>query len=435
MDANNTYLVEVAVTDAESVVTKKLLTITVLLDTDRDGIGDKNDADLDGDGIPNATEGTADPDADGIPNQLDLDSDGDGIPDNIEAQTTAGFKAPSGVDADKNGMDDAYGAGLVPVNTESTDNPDYLDTNSDGTGETDTKEAGLTLAGADMDKDGLDDAVDTDDTNFGSANAGITDVLAAYPKLGAEVNWRIPNMPPVFSSPAAATFSENGTGTALDVQTTDDKDNEASGLTYSFSGGADVALFDLDSKTGVITFKPAPDYEKPADANKDNAHVLQVQACDSESACTTQDVIINVIDVDEDNDGDGLLDSYEKNAGVPKDTDGDGKPDWLDTDDDGDGIMTKYEKPDTNGNQTPDDALDTDGDSKPNYLDTDDDGDKKLTKDEKADKNKDGNPLDAYDMDADGIPDYLDDKEVPTVVLHVRGFLQGAYVPSGRLDA
>ena len=78
----------------------------------------------------------------------------------------------------------------------------------------------------------------------------------------------------------------------------------------------------------------------------------------------------------------------------------------------------------------PDDALDTDGDSKPNYLDTDDDGDKKLTKDEKADKNKDGKPLDAYDMDADGIPDYLDDKEVPTVVLHVRGFLQGAYVAS-----
>lgn len=426
-DGNNTYLVEVAVTDIEGVMVKKLMTITVLKDTDTDGLGDKNDLDLDGDGIPNATEGTADPDADGIPNQLDLDSDGDGIPDNIEAQTTAAFKAPSGTDADKNGMDDAYGAGLVPVNTESTDNPDYLDTNSDETGENDTKEAGLTLAGADTDKDGLDDAVDTDDAKFGPAHAGITNVLAAYPKLGAEVNWRIPNMPPVFSSPAAVTFSENGTGTALDVQTTDDKDNEASGITYSFSGGADVALFNLDSKTGIITFKSAPDYEKPADANKDNAHVLQVQACDSESACTTQDVIINVVDVDEDNDGDGLLDSYEKNAGVPKDTDKDGKPDWLDTDDDGDGILTKYEKPDANGDGNPADALDTDGDGKPNYLDTNDDGDKKLTKDEKPDKNKDGNPLDAYDMDADGIPDYLDNNEVPTVVLHVRGFLQGAY--------
>jgi hypothetical protein len=428
-DANNTYLVEVAVADTEGVMTKKLLTITVLKDTDRDGVADKNDADLDGDGIPNATEGTtdADADADGIPNQLDLDSDGDGIPDNIEAQTTAAFKAPTGVDADKNGVDDVYGAGLVPVDTEGDGKKDYLDTNSDGTGETDTKEAGLTLAGADADKDGLDDAVDTDDAGFGPANAGITDVLATYPKLGAEVNWRIPNMPPEFTSPAAATFSENGTDVVLDVQTSDDKDAEASGLIYNFTGGADQALFTLDTKTGNIRFKTVPDYEKPADSDKNNAYLLQVQACDSENACTTQNVVINVTDVDEDNDGDGLLDSFEKNAGKDKDTDGDGKPDWLDTDDDGDGILTQYEKPDANADGNPADALDTDGDGKPNYLDTDDDGDKKLTKDERADKNKDGNPLDAYDMDADGIPDYLDDDEVPTVVLHVRGFLQGAY--------
>lgn len=424
---DNTYEVIVKVDDGHEGMDTQTLTVKILKDTDADGIPNINDLDLDGDGIPNTTEGNADLDGDGIPNALDLDSDGDGIPDNIEAQTTAGFTAPSGVDANQDGLDDAYGAGLIPVDTESDGNPDYLDTNSDGTGENDTKEAGITLAGADADKDGLDDAIDTDDAKFGPAHAGITNVLAAYPKLGDEVNWRIPNMPPVFSSPAAVTFSENGTGTALDVQTTDDKDNESSGITYSFSGGADVALFNLDSKTGIITFKSAPDYEKPADANKDNAHVLQVQACDSESACTTQDVIINVVDVDEDNDGDGLLDSREKNAGVPKDTDGDGKPDWLDTDDDGDGILTKYEKPDANGDGNPADALDTDGDGKPNYLDTDDDGDKKLTKDEKPDKNKDGNPLDAYDMDADGIPDYLDNNEVPTVVLHVRGFLQGAY--------
>ena len=75
----------------------------------------------------------------------------------------------------------------------------------------------------------------------------------------------------------------------------------------------------------------------------------------------------------------------------------------------------------------PSGCTNTDKDAQPDYLDKDDDNDGKLTLNESADKNKDGNPADAHDMDADNIPDYLDDKEVPTVVLHVRGLLQGAY--------
>lgn len=646
-DANNTYLVEVAATDAEGAITKKLLTITVLKDTDGDGVGDKNDADVDGDGIPNTTEGTTDTDGDGIQNQWDLDSDGDGIPDNIEAQATAAFKAPSGVDADKNGIDDAYGAGLVPVDTESDGKKDYLDLDSENTGGDDNTESDVpVLSGVDADKDGLDDTIDTDDAKFGPANAGITDMLAAYPKTGAEVNWRVPNTPPVFTSPTAATFDENGTDVALNVEITDDKNSEAaSGIGYSIVGSDDDARFTIDTKTGDIKFKAVPDYEAPIDKNKDNAYILTVKACDMEGGCSEQTMTINVIDVDEDNDSDGLMDSKEAelgtdrwnpdtdgdglkdgeevdtlktdplkadtdgdglsdgdevlksktdplkadtdgdgvndgaevgadpatpvdtdadgtadafdtdddNDGIPTkdeapdanadlnpddarntdgdllpdyldneddgdgvltkyedpagkrdsdkdgkldyldddddndgllteyeqadpnkdgnpadqrdtdkdgiadwldtdddgdgvltqyeladkdgngnptdatDTDGDGKFNWLDVDDDNDGILTKYEKPDTNADGNPADALDTDTDSKPNYLDSDDDGDSKLTKDEQPDKNKDGNPADAYDADADGIPSYLDAAEVPTVVLHVRGFLQGAY--------
>lgn len=43
-------------------------------------------ADTDGDGIPDAEEGTGDPDGDGVPNYLDLDSDGDGASDTAERQ-------------------------------------------------------------------------------------------------------------------------------------------------------------------------------------------------------------------------------------------------------------------------------------------------------------------------------------------------------------
>ncbi|OQW99670.1 MAG: hypothetical protein BWK73_50030 [Thiothrix lacustris] len=646
-NGDNAYTVIIKVADGKGGEDTQTLNIDILKDTDKDGVADVNDADIDGDGIPNTEEGTTDFDADGIANQLDLDSDGDGIPDNIEAQTTAGFKVPSGVDANKDGVDDAYGAGLTPVDTEADGKKDYLDLDSENTGGDDNTESDVpVLSGVDADKDGLDDAIDSDDTRFGPANAGITDVLAAYPKTGVEVNWRLPNTPPEFTSANAVVVDENSTAVVLNVAVTDDKNSEAtSTIGYSIVGSDDDARFTIDAKTGDIKFKLTPDYEKPTDKNKDNAYILSIKACDAEGGCSNQTIIVSVADVDEDNDADGLMDSVEKtlgtdlwnadtdgdglqdgeevntlktdplkadtdgdglsdgdevlksktdplnkdtdgdgindktevgadptkpvdsdgdgtadafdtdddNDGIPTkdeapdtngdlsptdaldtdkdgipnyldkeddgdgvltqyedptakrdsdkdgildyldedddndgllteyeqadpnsdgnpadqrdtdkdgiadwldtdddgdgvltqyeladkdgngnptdatDTDGDGKFNWLDVDDDNDGILTKYEKPDADANGNPSDALDTDTDSKPNYLDSDDDGDSKLTADEKADKNKDGNPTDAYDADADNIPSYLDPAEIPTVVLHVRGFLQGAY--------
>jgi uncharacterized repeat protein (TIGR01451 family) len=105
-----------------------------------------------------------DTDGDGRTNQLDLDSDGDGIPDNNEGQSTTGYTPPSGADTNADGLDDAYGfgsGGVLPVNTDGADTPDYLDLDSDNEGGNDTVEAGLTLTGTDSDHDGLDDAVDT----------------------------------------------------------------------------------------------------------------------------------------------------------------------------------------------------------------------------------------------------------------------------------
>jgi hypothetical protein len=160
-------------------------------DCDRDGDGIPNDldADDDGDGIPDSVEGdlTVDTDGDGIPDRIDADSDGDGIPDNIEAQTTTGYVAPTGSDTDGDGIDNAYDADqagtplTTPVNTDGTDNPDYLDPDSDNEGGDDTTEAGLTLTGVDVDKDGLDDGVDTNTGLFGPVNLGITDPAATYP--------------------------------------------------------------------------------------------------------------------------------------------------------------------------------------------------------------------------------------------------------------
>jgi len=116
-------------------------------DTDGDGVPDMVDLDDDNDGIldtvedPN-TDGDNNPltdpldtDGDGFPNHLDIDADNDGIPDNVEAQTTDGFVLPNQDDEvttiENNGVNSAYPDGFTPVNTDGTDEPDYLDSDSD----------------------------------------------------------------------------------------------------------------------------------------------------------------------------------------------------------------------------------------------------------------------------------------------------------------
>ncbi|MGY2132495.1 T9SS type A sorting domain-containing protein [Hymenobacter sp. HD11105] len=123
--------------------------INDLFDLDLDGIPNHQDIDADGDGIPDALEannyampaqyqsGTgriggavdalgmpvaaqrsagsrqtlfanSDHDGDRVPNMFDLDSDNDGILDSREAQTTATYRVPSGLDFDRDGLDNAY---------------------------------------------------------------------------------------------------------------------------------------------------------------------------------------------------------------------------------------------------------------------------------------------------------------------------------------
>lgn len=180
--------------DGEGGIVFAANTCVPVLDTDADGVANANDLDDDNDGILDDTEGSvfADADGDGISNALDLDADNDGIPDNIEAQSTAGYIAP-GTAVNIQGVLTAYAGtnGLIPVNTDGADQPDYLDTDSDNDTRLDTVEAGITLANADADGDGLDNNVDSNDAAFGPVNAGINSPGTFYPNNGTEVFWRI----------------------------------------------------------------------------------------------------------------------------------------------------------------------------------------------------------------------------------------------------
>ena len=113
-------------------------------------------------------------------NRLDIDSDNDGITDNVEAQATDNYIAPSGVDLDQDGLDDAYDAnigstdaalstGLTPVDSDGDGFADYVDFNSDNDELTDAEERGdggptSSTSTADADGDGLLDVFEGSDT-------------------------------------------------------------------------------------------------------------------------------------------------------------------------------------------------------------------------------------------------------------------------------
>jgi len=171
------------------------------IDSDNDGILDNVegqsendfeavcDNDSDGNGLddhyeehPGSGDGV-DPinsDTDPNPDFRDIDSDDDGIPDNVEAQTTDGYIPPSGSDDDNDGLDNAYEGsgdeGLTPVNTDGTDERDYLDLDTDNDVIADNIEGNdfntdgipdQNYTGIDTDGDGLDDGYEGSDVNDG----------------------------------------------------------------------------------------------------------------------------------------------------------------------------------------------------------------------------------------------------------------------------
>jgi hypothetical protein len=95
---------------------------------------------------------------------------------------------------------------------------------------------------------------------------------------------------PTITSSASVSVAE---GTALAHQL---KADEV--VTWSKVGGADTALFTLSASGGTLTMT-AKDYETPADANTDNAYVVNVRATDRNGRVANQTVTVTVTDVDE----------------------------------------------------------------------------------------------------------------------------------------
>ncbi|MGB5983291.1 MAG: LamG-like jellyroll fold domain-containing protein, partial [Nonlabens sp.] len=303
------------------------------------------------DNIAREADLICDEDGDGIANRLDLDSDNDGIPDIIEAQTTLNYIAPAGSDNDGDGLDDNYdqtpngnsdgtgSIGLTPENTDDTDNPDYLDLDSDDDSIFDIIESGSGLT--DVDNDGRTDGVVGDNglDNTLETVDDLSDVNGTYDDTQAD-NFTDTDGD-VNSSTGDVDYRDNFSDVDTDQDGIFDRvdiDDDNDGITDLRENNENVALGDKDGD-GILNYLD----------NVDNGDGGDGSATDYT-----------------DNDGNGIPDVY--------DLDGDGVPNHLDLDTDNDGIPDIIEAQPTVGYVVPS-GSDNDGDGLDNAYDDTPDGD------------------------------------------------------------
>jgi MYXO-CTERM domain-containing protein len=403
-------------------------------DNDTDGISnydecagdaptDPNQADSDGDGIPDGIE-DADQDGKLDPGETDpnsSDSDGDGIPDGVEdanqnGKRDRGETDPASADSDgdgiPDGMEDADQDGVLD---EGETDPNSSDSDGDGIpdgvedadqdgkvdrGETDPRNAdsdsdGIPDGVEDADQDGVVGEGETDPNNTDSDSDGIFDGVEDANQDGV-----------VDGGETDPTLADtDGDGLDDGVEDTDQDgvlDNGETDPTRSDSDGdgLDDGLEDAN-RNGVRD----PGETSPLDIDSDDDGLQDGEEDANRNGAVDEG---ETDPNDEDVDDDGL------NDGIEKGVDAQGNPienasltDPFLADSDGDGLLDGEE--DGNGNGVRDE-----GETDPNDEDSDDDG---LSDGVELGRNADGSEIDDpnttspldLDSDGDGIIDGKED--------------------------
>ena len=261
---------------------------------DADKLLDKDDTDIDGDGVNNADEIAAgldphnpDTNGDGV-NDGDEDSDGDGKPNKDESDADS----DKITDKDGNGKSDITegkdenGNQTKPKDTDGDGTPDYKDTDIDGDGvnNADENAAGLDPRNPDSNGDGVKDG-DEDSDGDGKTNAEE-------------------------SNPDSNTITDkDGNGTSDIIEGKDENGNPTKPKDTDDDGTPDYKDTDIDGDGVNNADEKAAglDPRKP-DSNGDGVN-----------------------DGDEDIDGDGIANKDESDASgnTPTDNDGDDKTDIV----------------------------------------------------------------------------------------------------------
>ncbi|MBC7411228.1 MAG: tandem-95 repeat protein [Bacteroidia bacterium] len=279
-------------------------------DTDLDGLDDAYD--------PTTAGGIAMPltnmDTDTKPDYIDIDADNDGIVDNVEGQFTLSYTAPTGTDTDGDGLDNAYdntaSTGIIAVNTDAVDMPDYKDIDTDNDGLSDLIEGNdfnndgapdVPFVLLDADNDGLVNAYDLDGAStINTGGAGNNDTPTSFPDVHdvnpvptLERDWREINAKPTATIDVATTNEDTPINIAV---LTNDTDADGQIVTSNVN----VTIIDAPNHgtasvgaNGSINYTP--------NANFNGVDTLIYNYCDTGTPkqCDTALVIINVNSVND----------------------------------------------------------------------------------------------------------------------------------------
>ena len=153
-----------------------------------------------------------------------------------------------------------------------------------------------TIQSGDSDANGISISANALSLNGGSLkDAANNNATLTHAPLADNGDYLVDTDAPVFASASTASVLENiGIGTVVYDATADGD----LGVSYTL-GGADRALFNINSTNGAVNFISSPDFEMPADANADNAYDITVIATDAAGNTREHAVMLNVTDENE----------------------------------------------------------------------------------------------------------------------------------------
>ncbi len=101
--------------------------------------------------------------------------------------------------------------------------------------------------------------------------------------------------PPDVSGPANINYDENGVGPVGAYSASDPNGDPT---TWEALSGVDAGLFSFDAGAATLSFREAPDFESPADANRDNVYLVTLTVSDG-TFDNTLDVSVTVRNVND----------------------------------------------------------------------------------------------------------------------------------------